>query len=444
MAAGSKLWLAVAVSAAALSTSAVIAQGTGMFGGKGDSDIEVFGTPDDRNVRKATAIVNGDVITDTDVEHRLNLVLAANQGGQISPEERARLRVQVLRNLIDEKLQVQEAKAQEIVVPGEEIDQAFARVAANFRQTPSQFEAYLQKNNTSSNTLKQQIGAELHWSRVLRRKVEPMVNVGDDEVQAIIDKLKAAKGQDEYRIGEIFLSATPATQAQALDGAARIAEQVRGGASFVAYARQFSEASTAAVGGDLGWVRPAQLSAPVQAALQNLQKGQVSDPVVVPGGVTLVTIIDKRQVLAANPDDALLSLKQISIKLKPGMTQAEGRKLVDAMREKTASMGGCGRAEEVAAELGADVVANDQIPLRELPPQLQEILRNLQIGESTPPFGSAQEGIRVLVLCGRDDPQQNEGPSFDQVYSQLNEQRIGMMAQRYLRDLRRDAIIDYR
>ena len=150
--------------------------------------------------------------------------------------------------------------------------------------------------------------------------------------------------------------------------------------------------------------------------------------------MTLVTIIDKRQVLAANPDDALLSLKQISIKLKPGMTQAEGRKLVDAMREKTASMGGCGRAEEVAAELGAEVVANDQIPLRELPPQLQEILRNLQIGESTPPFGSAQEGIRVLVLCGR----------VDQVYSQLNEQRIGMMAQRYLRDLRRDAIIDYR
>ncbi len=444
MAAGSKLWLAVATSAAALSASMVIAQGTDALGGLGDKDIEVYGAPEDRNIRKATAIVNGDVITDTDVEHRLNLVLAANQGGQISPEERARLRVQVLRNLIDEKLEIQEAKSLEIVLPDEEVEQAFARVSANFRQSPQQFEAYLKKNNTSSATLKQQIRAELHWNRVLRRKVEPLVNVGDDEVQSVIDKLKAAKGQDEYRIGEIFLSATPETQAQAMEGAARIAEQVRGGASFVAYARQFSEASTAAVGGDLGWVRPVQLSGPVQAALQSLQKGQISDPIAVTGGVMLISVIEKRQVLAADPDDALLSLKQISMKLKPGTTPAEGRKLVDAMRAKTMSIGGCGRAEAVASELGAEVVANDQIPLRELPPQLQEILRNLQVGESTPPFGSAQEGIRVLVLCGRDEPQQNDGPSFDQVYSQINEQRIGMMARRYLRDLRRDAIIDYR
>ena len=41
----------------------------------------------------------------------------------------------------------------------------------------------------------------------------------------------------------------------------RIVDQVRQGASFLAYARQFSEASTAAVGGDLGWMRPEQLPA---------------------------------------------------------------------------------------------------------------------------------------------------------------------------------------
>ena len=41
--------------------------------------------------------------------------------------------------------------------------------------------------------------------------------------------------------------------------AARIVQQLREGGSFVAYARQFSEASTAAVGGDLGWIRLAQL-----------------------------------------------------------------------------------------------------------------------------------------------------------------------------------------
>ena len=45
---------------------------------------------------------------------------------------------------------------------------------------------------------------------------------------------------------------------------------------------------------------------------------------------------------------------------------------------------------------------------------------------------------------GRDDPEQAQGPSFDQVYAQLNDERVNRRAQRFLRDLRRDAVIDYR
>ena len=75
---------------------------------------------------------------------------------------------------------------------------------------------------------------------------------------------------------------------------------------------------------------------------------------------------------------------------------------------------------------------------------MQDILGKLSSGEATPPFGSVEEGVRVLVLCGRDDPEAGGAPSFDQVYQQLNEQRVAMRANRYLRDLRRDAVVDYR
>ena len=100
--------------------------------------------------------------------------------------------------------------------------------------------------------------------------------------------------------------------------------------------------------------------------------------------------------------------------------------------------------EEIAAQIGADVVDNDQVRVRDLPMPLQEMLLNLQIGQATPPFGSQKEGVRVLVLCGRDDPQAAGDPSFDQIMAQLEEERVGRRAQRYLRDLRRDAVIDYR
>ena len=397
----------------------------------------------DPTVRKATAIVNGDVITDTDVEQRLNLVLAANSG-RIDAQERERLRLQVLRNLIDEKLQIQEASENDVTVDRADVDQALNRVASNFKQTPAQFGQYLKARGTSILSLRQQIHAELAWSRLLRRRVEPFVNVGDDEVQALIDRLEATKGQEQYRVGEIFLAATPENEAEVTAGAQRIVEQVRRGASFVAYARQFSEASTAAVGGDLGYVQPAQLSQPVQQALANMSEGAISEPIRVPGGVMIVALIDKRQALAADPNDAVLSLKQITVALKPTTPRAEAERLVRQLQERTRAMGGCGRAEEVGTALGAEVVANDSVRIRDLPAPLQTMMRDLQIGQATPPFGSPDEGVRVLVLCGRDDAPEVAGPSFDQVYAQLEEERVGRAARRYMRDLRRDAIVDYR
>lgn len=406
-------------------------------------DLTVYGTVDP-NVRKATAIVNGDIITDTDVDHRLALVLIAN-GGKISPEERDVLRLQVLRNLIDEKLQIQEAAENEVSVPDGEVEQAYGRVAANFRQSREAFEQFLLSNGSSPSSIKQQIRGELAWSRLLRRRVEPFINVGDDEVQAVIRKLEESKGKDEFRVGEIFLSATPETLDGVMTDARRIVEQVRAGASFVAYARQFSEASTAALGGDLGWVRAEQLSPALQGIVASLPRGSVSDPVPVPGGVNIIALVDKRQVLSADPSNAVLSLKQMTLTLPPDVTEAQARKMAADMQASTRNMGGCGRAEAVAKSIGAEIVTNDQLRMGDLPPQLQQILGQMTVGAATPPFGSAQDGLRVLVLCGRDDPPASAGlPSFDQVYGQMNDARVNSAARRYLRDLRRDAVIDYR
>jgi len=401
----------------------------------------------DPTLHKAQAIVNGDVITDTDLDQRMALVLAAN-GGNIAENEKPRLRLQVMRNLIDEKLQLQEATSNDIRITDAEVDRSFQRVAQNFKRSPAEFEAYLRDAGSSPAAIKGQIRGELAWSRVLRRKVEPLVNVGDEEVQAVIEKLNAAKGKDEYHVGEIFLAATPETEAQVMNDAARIVGQVRQGASFVAYARQFSEASTAGVGGDLGWVRAEQLNDAVAPVVTSLTAGgatAVSDPIRVPGGVAIMNLIAKRQVLAADPAESILSLKQISLPLAADTTEAQAREMVAKFQAATATMGGCGGAEAVAQSLGAQIANNDAIRMKDLPAPLQNVLGTLSIGQATPAFGSQQEGLRVLVLCGRDDSaSQVKAPNFDEIYAQMNDERVNMRARRYLRDLRRDAIVDYR
>jgi peptidyl-prolyl cis-trans isomerase SurA len=405
-------------------------------------ELTIFGK-NDPNVRRATAIVNGDIITGTDVGQRLALIVAAN-GGQVSEEEKQRLRLQVLRNLIDETLQIQEAEANEIVIAEEEVDATFRQVAQqNFKQDLDAFDQYLRTQGSSTDTLKRQIKGELAWSRLLRRNIQPFINVGDEEVNAIIERLNASKGTTEFRIGEIYMSATQETAPQVADNMRKILEQIRGGGSFVAYARQFSEASTAATGGDLGWVRPAQLPQSLAEAAEQMQIGQVVGPVEVPGGFSILYLIDSRQVLTADPRNALLSLKQLAISFPEGITEAQATAQAAKFATATQGIKGCGAANEVAARLGASVVDNDQVKLRDLPAALQGAIAQLQIGQASQPFGSVEDGVRVLILCGRDDPQTAAAPSFDAIMSRLENERVNKRAQIYLRDLRRDAIIEY-
>jgi len=404
-------------------------------------DVTLFGK-NDPNVRSATAIVNGTVITGTDVDQRLALVVLAN-GGKLPDEERDRLRLQVLRNIIDETLQVQEAAANDIKISDEELDQNFARVGSNFKMAPDAFTAYLKKNGSSPASIKRQIEGELAWQRLLRRKVQPFVNVSQDEVTGVIDRMKQAKGSEEFRVGEIYLSSTPENAGQIADNARKIIEQIKGGGSFQAYARQYSEASTKVLGGDLGWVRPAQLPEELATTVQQMVPGQIAGPVALPGGFSILYLIDKRRVLAADPRDATLTLKQIGVNFPAGTTAAQAKAIADKFAVQAKAIQGCGTANAVAQKIGADVVDNDGVKIRDLPPQLQQIMTQLQVGQATPPFGAVADGVRVLVLCGRDDPVEGSVPSFEQVMGQMEEERVNKRARIYLRDLRRDAIVEY-
>jgi peptidyl-prolyl cis-trans isomerase SurA len=432
---------ALAVVAVAQGPSTPATSGASPTGLDIPSDVQLIGRQEP-GIRKATAIVNGDVITESDIDQRLALVLASSQI-QIPADEIIRVRAQVLRNLIDESLQIQAAAQQEISVEQRDVDAYFARVAQNFHHTVDTFNAYLRSVGSSDRSLKRQIRAEMSWQRVQRRQIEPFVTVGDDEVQAVIARLTASRGTAEYRVAEIFLSSTPETAAQVQANAQRIVQQIRTGANFQAYARQFSEASTAALGGELGWVRAEQLPDELSALVAQMPVGAISDPIPVPGGFSIIALGDKRQILVADPRDAVMSLLQMSITLPHGTTQAQSDTRAHALGTATQAMGGCGRAADVARTEGAELVSNDQVRARELPPQLQQMLLNLAVGQATQPFGSA-ERISVLILCGRDDPPAAAGPNPDEIYNRLNEERVGRRSQRYLRDLRRDAVIDYR
>ena len=436
----SKLLAGVAALGLAASPVALQAQSAAANNPLGIPEDVVLMGEADPNVRTATAVVNGAIITETDINQRMALLLA---GSDLSPEETQAARMQMLRNLIDEILQIQAAEAQEMTVTDADIQSRYAEIAQSNCQSVEGMDAALIAMGASPASLKRQIEAQIAWQRLLGRNVAPFINVSQEEVKDVIAQLEADRGTVEYRLGEIFLATTPENREAVLQNAQRIVEQLQRGADFSVYARQFSDASTAASRGDLGFVRLDTLPAEMATVARTMQPGQLVGPFEIPGGYEILYLIDKRQVGMPDPRQAVLDLKQISIAFAPDTTEPEANARVQAFAAAIEGMRGCGDAERVAAEIDGQVVSNSGMSVAQLPEQLQQTILELQVGQTTPPFGSMEDGVRVLLLCGRDDPPSTGLLDFDKIMDQIQDDRIGKRAQRYLRDLRNDAYIEY-
>lgn len=429
--------------ASSLGVSPALAQSGGIEAFNLPEDISFIVTPSDRNERRAVSRVNGSIITSTDIDHRLALITSV-QNVEVAEEEMSRLRLQVFFNLVDETLQVQEAAALDMEVTADEVSQAYAQYAAGQGRGPSEMDAYLASIGSSGRSVKRQIEGELAWERLLIRNIRPFVNVSEAEVNDLYDRIQENRGDTEYRIGEIFLSATPNNREQVLANATQIVEQLRQGGSFVAYARQFSEATSAITGGDLGWLFLPQLQQPqLEAAAAQMQPGQLVGPLEIPGGFSILLMIDQRQIGMADPRDAVLSLKEISLVTPQGLTEAQIEERAGTFIDQMTTVTSCEAADGVAQSLGATTVDNNQIAARQLPPAFQQILLDLEVGQLTPAFGDLTESVRMIMLCGRRMPPDTAGPTAEQLMNQLEEERINRRAQRYIRDLRRDAVIEY-
>lgn len=393
-------------------------------------------------VQRAVAIVNEDVISDYDVSRRMTLVLAST-GTEISDAERQQLRQQILNTLVDEKLQMQAAEENEIAVTPDVVERAFSSVAGNFNQQPAQFESFLQSSGTSRRALEEQIRAEIAWSQVIQRRLEPQITIGDEEIEEALQRLEESKGQFEYSVAEIFLNSDPQNEAEVAFTAQQIVERIRQGSRFDAFARQFSEAPTAAVGGDLGWVMEDQLSRTIRDLVPNMRIGQMTNPIKAPSGYYIVVLKDRRRILSVDPLDTQYELVSMSWPLDPEPIMADVDRAQSLSRGAARAGGSCADYEAVAKRYNAAEAAPlGSLRLRDLPPPLQSALRPLEVGQSTEAI-RFPTGFRVFYVCNIEEPVV-QTPTPAAIENQLNQRRLSMMARRYLRDLRRDAIVEYK
>lgn len=397
--------------------------------------------------QRIAAIVNDQVISYYDLDQRMKLVVSSS-GYTPSEAERRQLEKQVLRSLIDEKLKLQETKRLEVGFDNQEIVEQLQHIAQRSGTTVPDIQADLERRGISIFTLTEQIKADLLWNRLVSGRYGRDVKIDDQMVAKIQDEARASAGKPQYDVVEILLPIDNPKDAAKVEQQARsLIEQLKKGAPFPQLAQQFSQAPSAAAGGQLGWVVQGQLAPELDNWLKGAHRGALSlEPIRTVGAYYILGVRDTRNV-ASGPSSPKtpLFLKRIVVRLPASASTARAAQAYTQLKEAAAQVKGCNTlADIVKAVPGAEIVDIGTKPFLALEQRDQVRIMGLVSGQASPPADRTNEGYDSIVLCGHAEEQAQGVPNRDEILDRLYEQQISMYARRYLRDLRRDAVIDNR
>lgn len=375
------------------------------------------------------AIVNDEVISTYDVNQRAALLLAG-AGIEASAENLERARSQAIRDLVDERLQLQEAKEKDINVDSAQVDRQIAEIARQNGTNLDTLRAQLAESGIGLETLRKQIESDIAWRRLINGRFGSRVRISQDKITDALARVTANASKPQALISEILIPAdTDEELRQAQEIAARLIEEIRAGAPFSAVARQFSGASSSAAGGDLGWLSQGELRPELQSVIDQLQPGQVSVPVAAPGGVYILAVREKR----AGIDTAAAT----SITLRQVSAPASSRNLFERQVRR---IDGCDGLQRLFTNVnGAQVVDLGAALESDLSTEVRARISQVEESKASAVY-ETPNGLAALIVCER---QTGGGglPSRQEIENRLFEQEMAMLAQRYLRNLRRDSTI---
>jgi peptidyl-prolyl cis-trans isomerase SurA len=391
------------------------------------------------------AVVNGDVITRADVANRAKL-FGLSTGLPVDSDLLNRLRPQIVRQLIDERLQLQEIQRRKIVVADADVAAAIASVEQRNGLPVGGLRAKLAAQGVSYSTLISQIRTSLGWTRVLRQELAQRGFVTPAEVDEQEKMYKAEIGQPQYRVADIFVPAQdPSRQNDARQFADTVIQQLRAGAQFGIVAAEFSQGETALKGGELGWVRPDQLDPQVAALVTEMPVGAVSNPIKVAGGFEVVTLQDKRTV--GNDMATVLNLRQaffpFTSQLDPQNPTDQQKSALAAAQNVSKTASSCDAIEAANTAQGGKRPSNPgDVRLDRLNPQMQALLKSLEPGHPSKALVTP-EGVMVVMVCS--STQKNMAAmTREDIADQLIQERVELASRQLQQDLKRRALIEQR
>jgi peptidyl-prolyl cis-trans isomerase SurA len=393
---------------------------------------------------RVAAVVNGQAITSADVESRTRLVL--NTIGQPpTPDALGRLRPQVLRALIDERLRLQEVQRRRILVTDREVADQIGRIEQRVGAPPGGLARQMQASGIDPRTLYDQLRSQIGWFRVVRQQLGTQAEIQPAEIDEQLRAIKEATGQSEFLLSEILLPIDdPSQEAEVNRTAEQIISRLRQGAPFPPIAVQFSQGVSAQEGGDLGWVRADQVDPEIAAVAAAMPLGAITNPIRTIGGLAIILKRGQREIGRETAN--ILEVRQAFLPfdgpVDPQNITPAQRAVIDRANRLAGEIKSCAAMEEASMMLRSTRPADPgEIRVDLLPPQLRARLGNLGVNQTT--VIAAMDGVAALIVCAKRT--ETVGiPPREQVAAILLRDRQDLLSRQILRELRRRAAIDVR
>ncbi|MFN0023193.1 MAG: peptidylprolyl isomerase [Parvularculaceae bacterium] len=381
------------------------------------------------------AIVNDTVITTYDVEQRLRLMIISS-GGRINPQVLPQLQRQAVRDLVEEQLKLQEAKKYELSAAEGDIVAELNGMAGQSNMTVAQLEEVLKSDGIGIEALRNQIAAGIVWPELVQGRYGKRARVTDDEIDQTLERMHDDATQEQILVSEICIPVPSPDQAQEFyQGGLQLIEQMRKGVPFAAVAQQFSACTTAAAGGDMGWIRAGEMPAEIDAAIRELPPGAVTNPILADGAFMIMAVRDKRAAVKQGEKSWTLAYAAAPL----SMGRAAARTALEKLKTAEACPGGRSLRQDLGAGVGVALIEN--APLGAIDERFRPAVEGLGQGSLSDVI-EADDALHVLYACEID-----EGlgiPSRETIENRLFSRHLQRIANQYLRDVERKSTVDVR
>jgi peptidyl-prolyl cis-trans isomerase SurA len=310
---------------------------------------------------------------------------------------------------------------------------------------PGQLNLVLKSRGIDRGSLVDQLTAGIVWAKLVRRQAAQNTEITDEEVDEALKRLKEHANEPQIRVAEIFLAVdNPSQDAEVRQLAEKLTDQMRKGARFSAVAQQFSQSATAAVGGDIGWMRAEQLPPDLGKVAQGLKAGELSPPIRTGGGYYLLLVLDRRGANGGSSEaDTVYDIVQVVFPLPPQPTETAKRAALTEAQSVRSEAKNCADMLRIGKEKAPQLSSEGKLREAEISPQMRGMIAKLGIGQPSEPI-LQRNGIGVIMVCGKDKGGQAAVPNREDVFETLLKQKLDTVSRRYLRDLRRAAYVDVR